>query len=293
MAAYFDDPWTEAQWTLAQEAVRDEARKVRVAASFLPIDGPVPREQQSVELQQLLPLPAIPGIAARLEINDAATRPLTSLSVNVSLSRQQVADPRLSSAMLAFRRAATVIARTEDHLVFRGQPPGLPAPIVPPCNITGGAAFPGLWNVGLANPGGVVNLGMNPIAQALVAGISRAITILEGQGHMGPFAAALNPMLFDTAHTPNAPALVLPADRIKPLLDGPLLRTSHLPMIAGVPAAIVVSLAGELLDLVVGEEISVASIQATAEAATRVIYRVAQRFTLRIKQPTAVVALTV
>ena len=77
----------------------------------------------------------------------------------------------------------------------------------------------------------------------------------------------------------------MPADRIKPLLDGPLLRTSTIDPNRGV----LISLASDLVDLVVASDISVQFIQVTMEP--RYVYRVSQRFTVRVKQPEAIVAL--
>ena len=46
-------PWTEEQWNQVQETVREEAGKVRVAASFLPIYGPLPCDAETVSLQEV------------------------------------------------------------------------------------------------------------------------------------------------------------------------------------------------------------------------------------------------
>jgi hypothetical protein len=52
-----------------------------------------------------------------------------------------------------------------------------------------------------------------------------------------------------------------------------------------------VSLADDLLDLIVAQEISVRRLQVTVAPSPRHVYRVSQRFTVRIKQRTALVAL--
>jgi uncharacterized linocin/CFP29 family protein len=291
--AYSQDPWTEAQWTQVQETVRDEAKKARVAASFLPVHGPLSADDQTVKLPTL----NTPAGLWTGGINDFNTRRLTTLSVNVPLRHAQVAEPDLSSALVAFRRAANLIARVEDLLVFQGQAganPGLPLGLAPPVNATGGAQFPGLLFEALTNNPSVL-LGLGPNPAQLVGATSRAISILEAQGHLGPFAMVLGTRLFDLAHTPVFPSLVLPADRIKPLLDGPLLRSSTLNFFLGpfeLSSGIIASLADDLLDLVVASEIGVRPLQVTAAASPRHVYRVSQRFTLRVKQPTAIVALT-
>jgi hypothetical protein len=98
---YCQEPWTEAQWARVQEAVRDEARKQRVAASFLKWEGPLPTDLQTTKLLTLnVRRPAVGP--RRLEVRDFTTRRLTSLSVNVALRGAQVAEPDLSSALVAF-----------------------------------------------------------------------------------------------------------------------------------------------------------------------------------------------
>lgn len=292
MDAYSQDPWTEAQWTRVQETVRDEAKKQRVAASFLPVHGPLSEDAQTAPLQQLVPIPILAPPGTLLEINDHTTRRLSTLAVNVGLRAAQVAEADLDSALVTFRRAANLIARVEDYLVFRGQAgTDPPAPLgLQPCVIRGGETFIGLLPTALG-AGQELVFPVNGIG--LVAAISRSISRLERAGHLGPFAVVLGTLLFDLAHTPSV-SLVLPSDRIKPLIDGPLLRSSWLnqySMGLEVPSGIVVSLADDLLDLVVANEICVGRLQVTAAAAPRHVYRVSQRFTIRVKQPNALVAL--
>jgi hypothetical protein len=52
--------------------------------------------------------------------HDAVNLKLVNLTVNVLLSSEQVADETLSNAMLAFRRAANILAQEEDQIVFEG-----------------------------------------------------------------------------------------------------------------------------------------------------------------------------
>lgn len=293
MDGHYQDPWTEAQWTRIQETVRDEAKKARVAASFMPLEGPLPDDAQNAPLQLLRPIAFPPGRGQLLEITDNVTRRLTTLAVNVGLRGAQVAEPDLDAALVAFRRAANLIARAEDYIVFLGQPG--PNPATPqrlrPCDINGGEAFLGLLPTALvATPPEPVPF---PLPIGLVGAVSRAVSRLEAAGHLGPFAVVLGHRLFNAAHSPLG-TLVLPSDRIRPLIDGPLLRSSWLNRFAGgieVPSGLVVSLADNLLDLVVAKEISVRRLQVTVTPAPRHVFRVSQRFTVRVKQPNALVAL--
>jgi len=268
--------------------VRDEARKQRVAASFLPLYGPLPEDQQTVSLQSLeinpLEPPENPDF---LEVGDFQTRRLTVLSVRVALRSSQVAQADLSTALVAFRRAATLIARAEDQLVFNGQA-AANAPVVglPQVFATGGDTFLGLFLTAIGR--GQVDRILAPFdGPQLVAAVTRATGALEQAGHLGPFALVLNTELFTTAYDPLPNSLVLPADRIKPLLGGPLLRSS-LMNLGGPEVGVVVSLSAELLDLVIASEIGVRLIQVTTSASPRHVFRVSERLTLRIKQPTAI-----
>lgn len=294
--------WTEDQWNLVQQTVRDEASRVRVAASFLPRNGPWPSETDSVPTQafhdtQPFPLGLPGGPNARLAVDDRTTRPLTTISVNVQIRNSQMAQPDLSSALSMFRRAANIIGRIEDGLIFQGQNsapfnngqfPNLPNVF----QISGGAIWRGLINAatllgsgrqafdGSRDQNGT--LVYSP--DAFVRDITRMISRLEEGGYLGPFVLVLGTNLFELAHTPTN-SLVMPTDRIKPILNGPLLRSSTIQPLEGV----LMSLAGDPVDLVLASDISVKPIQVTMEP--RHVYRVSQRFTLRIKQPRALLAI--
>ena len=60
-------------------------------------------------------------IGAKVRVEDDTTLKLFNLTVSVELSSEQVTDDGLSSALLAFRRAANTLAQVEDHLVFNGR----------------------------------------------------------------------------------------------------------------------------------------------------------------------------
>src|SRR5207248_5517021 len=118
-------PWTDEHWATVQRTVQESARKARVAGSFLPLVGPLPDGQASV--------PALPmgqprlkryrGEARRrLEVDDGQTLRLTTIACEVYLKTQQAEDPELSAACQMLGRAADLIGRLEDAIVFNGQP---------------------------------------------------------------------------------------------------------------------------------------------------------------------------
>ena len=202
---------------------------------------------------------------------------LVNLTVRVELSSEQVADETLSNAILAFRRAANILAQEQDRIVFagfgqspRGQDSEFVVGQVKPqrglADLPARRRFPGF---DLA--------GGKKIGPAVVSAVVKAIHQLEDDFHPAPFACVLGNALFDGVHDPSR-SLVLPADRITPLLKGgPLLRSGKMEESAG----IVVSLAGNAVDLVVATPPTVQFLQRKEDA--RFLFRVYERFTLRIR----------
>jgi uncharacterized linocin/CFP29 family protein len=282
-------PWTDEQWARVEDTIQQEASRARVAATFLPLYGPLPPDTDFVRAETLDERPGV----ATTRIDDKTTVELATLQVKVSLRGAQLAQPELTSALQLFRRAANVLARLEDVVVFRGLTRTAPAPGLVPrggtgalpalWEIVGGQESEGLWSVpGLQNepvPGAI------PQAQgaSLVGAVSASIGKLEERGHFGPFAVVLGQSLFAAAETPNHDSLVLPQDRIIPFLGGgSFLRSSAFDPGTGV----VVALGGAPVDLVVATDMSLDFLNVTDEP--MFLFRVFEKIVLRIKQPEAI-----
>ncbi len=121
-----------------------------------------------------------------------------------------------------------------------------------------------------------------PFGQNLVSQVAQSIADLETNGHLGPFACVLGNEAFKEAHTPDGNSLVLPKDRMEPLLGMQLLRTGTLDSKRG----FVVSLAGDPIDLVVSTAPSVQFLNVNDDA--RYLFRVYEKIVLRIKEQGAV-----
>jgi uncharacterized linocin/CFP29 family protein len=285
-------PWSEEQWARVSDAVQKEAARSRVAASFLPLIGPLPRDADFVrggEFQYKPPSATpetLPPETQTMSVDDKAVIPLATLQVKVHLRGAQVSDPQLTSALEMFRRAANVLARLEDAVAFRGQTAadagpdpsaikGLPAI----WKVTGGSQNNGLFEACLGGAPGAP-----PIASgtALVQEISSKIGDLESSGHFGPFAVVLGKNLFALAQNPT-PDLVLPSDRIIPFLGGgPLLRSSTLDDDKG----IIVALGANPVELVIATDVTVGFLQVTTDPIY--VFRVYERMALRIKEKDAI-----
>jgi uncharacterized linocin/CFP29 family protein len=333
--------WTDEQWARVNQVIQEEASRARVAASFLPLYGPLPadtdfvrreeisyREPESPpitpEKQDLLVAAeeerrkkAIDAFNAaikneeyetaaeqreriasadavlqrqRIRIDDRNTIKLATLQVKVPVRTAQMADPEMQSVLALFRRAANVLARLEDAVVFRGlSEAGPPRTGVEP---TGGAhGLPDIWEIrggqelrGLLDPHNH-EITFRATGERLVRTVSNAIGHLESHGHFGPFAVVLDQGLFSVAQNPTE-VLVLPQDRILPFLGGgPLLRSTTLPRGNGV----VVALGGAPVELVIAKDVSLQFLQVTNEP--RFLFRVREKMALRIKEPDSIVQL--
>ena len=109
--------WTEAQWNRVREEVLQAWQRVRVAGSFLPTYGPLPPSTQVVPTEVL---DADDGT-----VDDRATAALIEIALPVKLSRQQIWEEDLSSALLQFRRRATQLGQLEDWFIFNGTYPSI------------------------------------------------------------------------------------------------------------------------------------------------------------------------
>jgi uncharacterized linocin/CFP29 family protein len=233
----------------------------------------------------------------RLTVDSTPATFFTSLSVNVVLTSQEAADPDQGAALVQLRKAASMIARLEDALIFGGQsqagatPPGANG-LQPVFTVSGGGAQPGLVAVppvpGLPAsyfPRLDIALPITPApGNFLAQKIIDAVGLLEGQGHSGPFACMLGQGRFSDLHDPS-PSLVLPRDRVAPILDGPILRSSAIPPDHGV----VIALGSASMEIVVSSELHVRFLQITTEP--RFVLRVSERVALRVSDWTSVLVL--
>lgn len=281
--------WTEEQWSRVRRLVHDEALRGRVAAAFLPLFGPLADNVETVPRNLYEGL--VGGAQGMLSVDDTDVLRLCTVAVNVQLRGAQAADPELASATILFRRAAAIIARVEDAVVFNGQPKADSPPVrgidgvEQAFTIRGGGAYRGLLEAKSAVKAVTVPGGVHPSGPDVFAAVVEAISRLEAAGHYGPFACILGDRMFQAVNTPIAQSMVLPRDSILPYLGGPLLRASAVATNCG----LVTSLQGEPAEIVVAKDISVRYLQATVEA--RHVFRVSERFVLRIKEPRALVQL--
>jgi Encapsulating protein for peroxidase len=283
--------WSDEQWSRASKIVQQEAQRARVAAQFLPIyvQGDTTATAVPRRLLGYTTRPPVSG-TERMELDSDPKLALTSFAVNVFLTSQEAADPEQAAALIELRRAANLIARLEDALVFRGQPGRGDAPpdtgkLPQIFAVSGGGHQHGLIDAATVNKNApVVKLADPGKGEDVAAGIIDAIGRLEAAGHNRPFACVLDQELYKALHSPTD-AMILPRDRVVPFLEGPLLRSSTLPEKKGV----VVALGGSPLELVVSSELHVRFLQITTDP--YLVLRVSERIALRVTDWTAIATL--
>ena len=113
---------------------------------------------------------------------------------------------------------------------------------------------------------------------------------LQSQGYGKPFICVLDSQRYADALTPAGDALTVPADRLEPTLGHKLVLSSALQPNKGERAGVLLSLAGDAVDLVMATE-AVPEFTFVNEKG-RLVFRVVERFALRIKDQAAIVVLT-
>jgi len=269
--------WSDAQWQKVRDCVTEAFAKASIASAFIPCYGPLPGSAETVRNERIIQSTSNPRTVKLDADYDGVNLKLVNVTVNVVLSSEQVAEEALSNAMLAFRRAANVLAQEEDRIVFEGfgrGPRGADSVFVvnSPRPQRGLADLPAR----LTFPDLTLKKRVT-VGQAVVSAVVDAVQRLENNSNPSPFACVLGNELFNRVHDPSR-SLVLPSDRITPLLKGgPLLRSGQMDSDTG----IVVSLAGNAVDIVVGTPPTVQFLQRTHDA--KFLFRVYERFVLRIR----------
>jgi uncharacterized linocin/CFP29 family protein len=252
--------WTDAQWNRVCEEVLRAWQSVRVAGSFLPAYGGLPRTTQVVPSEMLNP---------NGTVDERSVAPLIEISLPVVLSRQQVMEEDLAGSLLQFRRRAVQIGQLEDWFIFNGTYPAegnFPDGIGPTVELDSSIAeesyrpeYPFLRDSatrslladrdtynpvaprekqieGLRkrNPGALGLMGASAertrrtgsSGQDLMTGTVEAITKLEENGYVAPYVCVYGRTPYNEAHRPVRSSISFPRDRLEPLIGRELLHSS-------------------------------------------------------------------
>jgi uncharacterized linocin/CFP29 family protein len=257
--------WTPAIWARIDQAAVCEIDRASVAAQFLPR---VPSLTTSV---RTVPANTIVDAGGELSINQTSVLPLLEESQLFFLSKEQYYEEEaIGTAATLASRAANRLARAMDAAIFQGnQNPSLVQVAaaqrtvqVPPLR----AAAPGVYG------------------ENLFAAVASAYSFLQGLNLYGPYALVLPPDAFADAHAPLKTTLIMPADRIRPLMTAGFFASGTLPANEGV----MVSLGGTV-DVAIAVHGATAFTLINSDETRR--FRIYERFTVRIKVPESLVRL--
>jgi uncharacterized linocin/CFP29 family protein len=297
-------PWSQEIWNRIDRAVHAECQRTKIAAKFLPMYGPVDHNARTVpsdrvEVLEVAALRVAAGPIPLLEVDEAAETPVVEIQVQFQLTPQQVHDEqRLMTAVTLATRAANHLSQGEDLLIFQGEG-ALQGPLFTQNRVQLRSGTPGVGLLNLAAQD-IQIVPVEPLpprqpqdtqtrwGENAFAAVARAYSILQSgeglaQAHYGPYALVFQHVPYADTYAPLATTLIMPADRIKPLVTEGFFGTGTLPPFRGFMA----SLGGNTMDLVMAREPTTAFLQEDPDGRFR--FRVFERFTVREKDQTSVV----
>jgi hypothetical protein len=295
--------WSPETWAHIDKAVHDEAQRVRIAMKYIPINMAttdtlsVPAE--SIETVDLPPTP--------LFIDEGKTISIFEILTSFSMTKQQAGkEVDVTTAITLATRATNILIQGEDILMFQGdsalETGANPNPLFATGRIRHRNNSFGTGLLGavaaIPDPPGPASQtieveptsvssppSQNTYGENTFGAVSAAYSRLQSKGHYGPYALALHSDVYADTFAPLEKTLIMPADRIKPLVTAGFHGTGTLPPFTGV----LVSLGGNTMDLVVGMDAITAFLQEDTDGLYQ--FRVFERFTLRLKDVTAVIKL--
>jgi uncharacterized linocin/CFP29 family protein len=273
--------WSTAVWDSIKQAVHDETLRTKIAQKILPLNGPLP---------DMMNVPSdITEVGDNgLTVTEGDSTALIETTVQFAMTKTQVQQEQqqqLSTVLTLVTRAANLIAIAQDQLIFQGKV-RLPEELVQArLNGNNGKSLLG------EGDGEIKFIEVQPVSRQrgkakygenTFAKVADGIASLQEDGHYGPYALALHTDIYADSHAPLKDTLIMPADRIKPLVEKGFYGTGALPQKRGV----LLSLGGNTMDLTVGVDATPEFMFFDNEGMYR--FRAFERFALRLKDKKAV-----
>jgi encapsulating protein for peroxidase len=303
--------WTPEMWTTIDKAVSDEHTLTAVAAKFLTPPVPDTSGKGTVPADEVV----LPGDDGILSVDESKTRTVIEIAVQFKVRQTQMDDAKTAVSLAI--RAANILARAEDLLIFQGLA-ALDDPLFTSKSVT---------LVSPANPKSTSNrvdamvfasntqtirvfpAEPNPTNPELsiygentYAAMANGYALLQ-EHHYGPQALIFPSTIWADAYATRTTTLDIPAitaERIKGLIGENVYGTSTLPSFDNpskdqTAKGLQLALHGNTMDLVVqtaSNQTTPSVAVVTQEQATNdFIFKVSGRFALRLKDTLAVVEL--
>ncbi len=284
--------WNQENWDMINKAVYDECQRTKVGKKFLPLYGPMPGAR-TVQTDTTA------FVENALCIEEGAETPLIEIFVEFELTKQQLEDTMSTNTLAT--RATNLLSQAEDLLLFQGDAVTNEEPLFTE-NRVGFRSGPlgeglllraSLPEDGDSNQVIVVpprnsdptDSDSNRYGENTFKQVALAYSRLQALGHYGPYALVLHTDIYADTYAPLQNTLIMPADRIKPLMTTGFFGTGTVPERTGV----LVSLGGTTMDLVSGVDAMAEFVQINTKGLYR--FRVYERFALRIKDKSAIIRL--
>jgi uncharacterized linocin/CFP29 family protein len=272
--------WNTSVWDTIKQTVHDETQRTKIGQKILPLNGPLPDMMN-------VPSDITEVSDGGLTVTEGASTSLIETTVQFAMTKTQVnsQEEQLSTALTLATRAANLISIAQDQLIFQGSVK-LPENLVQArLNSNNGK---GLLSEGdkdiksievrpVGREGSKAKYGVNTFA-AVVDGIAS----LQRDGHYGPYALVLHTDIYADTYAPLEDTLIMPADRIKPLVEKGFYGTGALPE----KRALLLSQGGNTMDLTIGVDTTPEFMFLDNTGMYR--FRVFERFALRLKNKQAV-----
>jgi uncharacterized linocin/CFP29 family protein len=334
-------PWDEEIWNRIDRAVHDECKRTKIATKFLPMYVPSSPNQLTIPSDTVV---ISSGISPdresdrKLMIDEVATTPLIELVTEFKLTVQQAErEAELGTAVTLATRAANLLSQGQDIIIFQGQNAIAgknPHPLFRDRKVIvkSGSGGLGLVNAPEADSSNpkiqIVNVPvLDPNetpprwGENTFGAVSQSYSRLQSgdglaQAHYGPYVCVLNFQPYADTYAPLATTLIIPADRIKPLVTemgydndmpmngsgmGVYQKDIHTMQMYGkypqyygtgtIPRfnGIFLSLGGNTMDLVIGMDAKTEYTNQDKDG--NYCFRVYERFALRLKDPTSTIRL--
>ena len=290
--------WSPDIWKLIDKAVHDEAQRTRIAMKFIPIF-------MTTSDAKTVPSDTIDvNDPTTLTVDEGLETTIFEISVGFALTKQQVSEMDVSTAVTLATRATNILMQAEDTLIFQGDA-ALPDKQGHGGNVlfSSGRVFHRNNSFGAGLLGAIdpknknqnvnvpptfvdpTNPSQNRYGENTFGAVATAYSNLQALGHYGPYALVLQTDAYADTYAPLKTTLILTADRIKPIVTAWFYGTGTLPPFTG----LLMDLGGNSMDLAVGMDATTAYLQPDNKRLDQ--FSVFERFTLRLKDKTALVKL--
>jgi uncharacterized linocin/CFP29 family protein len=270
--------------------VHDECARIKRGVKFIP-PGPLSPGESFVASD------IVESVGTVLHVDEAKTQSIAELEVEFTLSTQQVQhQAEWKTGVSLAIRAANLLSQAQDVVLLRGQSAvdgkgGEQDPLFRDgtVRLKTGPAGSGLLRVGTLPADQTIPVPrlaskQNKWSEHTSDAVGLGYAALQAKGHYGPYALVLHTVPYADTYTALPNTLIMPADRIKPMVTAGFYGSGAMPPLTG----ILVSVGGNSMDLVRGQDAIVAYL---FEDRQGYHFRVYERFALRLKSLDAVIKL--